>query len=261
MKVATQIIEQLILLIDNNGLQDGDRLPSERQLCQRLGVSRTSLREALQHMNSLGIVESRTGSGTYIKDRQKAHHDQPMGVLADKLADSLIVQTLTPLLDHDSRYRLDVQEARIVLEGGTAWYAAQRATPQDIEKIRFYYQQLSDSQAHGDTAQAATADANFHLAIAEASQNAVLLQMMKNVFHLLRHNVVLARRKIYTEHYDFDTLHAQHFAILKAIEQHDTEAARESVGTHIKFVIQQVTKIDEAMARQERISRLSALSL
>ncbi|MBP0656354.1 FCD domain-containing protein, partial [Mycobacterium tuberculosis] len=113
---------------------------------------------------------------------------------------------------------------------GTAWYAAQRATKQDIEKIRFYYEQLANSQAHGDTEQAAIADANFHLAIAEASQNAVLLQMMKNVFHLLRHNVVLARRKIYTEHYGFETLHTQHMAMMNAIIARDSELARKAVG-------------------------------
>ena len=56
MKVATQVIEQLISLIDREGLKNGDRLPAERQLCERLGVSRTALREALQQMNSVGIT-------------------------------------------------------------------------------------------------------------------------------------------------------------------------------------------------------------
>ena len=102
---------------------------------------------------------------------KKIKQNQPLVALSD----NLILQTLTPLLDADPLYRLDVQEARIVLEGGTAWYAAQRASKQDIEKIRFHYEQLANSQAHGDTEQAAIADANFHLAIAEASQNAVLL--------------------------------------------------------------------------------------
>lgn len=257
MKVATQVMEQLISLIDRQGLKNGDRLPAERKLCEQLGVSRTSLREAIQHLNGLGITESRTGSGTYVKDQQKSLNLQPMASLADTLAESLIVQTLTPLLDEDPLYRLDVQEARIILESGTAWYAAKRATEQDIQKIQYYYNQLTDSQAHADTEQAAAADANFHLAIAEASQNGVLLQMMKNVFHLLRHNVVLARRKIYTEHYGFDTLHSQHFAIMDAIATHNPDNARQAVSEHIDFVIQQVAKIDASIARRERVSRLS----
>lgn len=257
MKVATQAIQQLMVLITNQDLQNGTRLPAERQLCEQLGVSRTSLREAIQQMNSMGITESRTGSGTYIKDRQKIHPHQPLMALADNLSESLIVQTLTPLLEDDPLYRLDVQEARIILESGTAWYASQRATKQDIQKIQYYYQQLTDSQSDGNTEKAAIADANFHLAIAEASQNAVLLQMMKNVFHLLQHNVVMARRKIYTEHYGFDTLHAQHFAIMNAIATHDAEIARTAVTEHINFVIQQVAKIDASVARFERVSRIS----
>lgn len=256
-KVATQIIEKLIALIECEGYQDGERLPAERQLCEQLGVSRTSLREAIQQMNGIGITESRLGAGTFVKNRQLAHCHQPLERLADNLSESLILQTLTPLMEYDPLYRLDVQEARIILEGGTAWYAAQRATSADIDKIQFFYQQLSDSQAHADTAQAASADANFHLAIAEASHNAVLLQMMKNVFHLLRHNVVLARRKIYTKHYDFDKLHSQHFAIVQAIRQHDPEQARQTVGEHIEFVIQQVSKIEASEARQQRVSRLA----
>lgn len=257
MKVATQAMQQLIELIDRQGLQTGDRLPAERQLCEQLSVSRTSLRAAIQQMNGLGMTESRTGSGTYVKDRQKAVNVQTMASVADSLAESLIVQTLTPLLDEDPLYRLDVQEARIILESGTAWYAAKRATEQDIQKIQYYYNQITDSHAHADTEQAAAADANFHLTIAEASQNAVLLQMMKNVFHLLHHNVVLARRKIYTERYGFETLHSQHFAIMDAIATHNPDTARMAVSEHIDFVIQQVAKIDASVARRERVSRLS----
>ena len=259
MKVANQVAQQLLALIAQQGLNNGDRLPAERQLCEQLGVSRTALREAMQRLGSVGITETRIGSGTYVKDAQKARQAQPLEALANTLSDSLIVQTLTPLLDADPLYRLDVQEARIVLEGGTAWYAAQRATEQDIKKIRFYYDQLADSQAHGDTEQAAIADASFHLAIAEASHNAVLLQMMKNVFHLLRHNVVLARRKIYTERYGFDTLHSQHRTILQAISDHDADHARVAVGEHIDFVITQVSKIDASLARQQRVSRVVQL--
>ena len=133
MKVATQVIEQLISLIDREGLKNGDRLPAERHLCERLSVSRTALREAIQQMNSVGITESRIGSGTFVKDVQKIKQNQPLVALSD----NLILQTLTPLLDADPLYRLDVQEARIVLEGGTAWYAAQRASKQDIEKSAF----------------------------------------------------------------------------------------------------------------------------
>lgn len=256
MKVASQIVEKLLHLIAQQGLQVGERLPAERQLCALLGVSRPSLREAIQQLNSLGVTLSRTGAGTFVKDQRKALQLHASLTSGQTLNDHRLIETLAPLLEADPLYRLDVQEARVILEGGTAWYAAQRATDEDISKIRFYYNELAASQADGDTAQAAAADANFHLAIAEASHNVVLLQMMKNVFHLLQHNVVLARRKIYTKTYGFDTLHAQHLAVLEAIGRHDPDAAKAAVCEHIDFVVQQVGQIEAFEARLQRASRL-----
>lgn len=256
MKVASQIVEKLLDLIQTRQLKTGDRLPAERQLCELLNVSRPSLREAIQQLNSIGVTFSRMGAGTFVKDQQKALQLHATLRTGESLNDQLMIETLRPLLDTDPLYRLDVQEARVVLEGGTAWYAAQRATKDDIDKIRYYYDELSSSQAHGDTAQAAAADANFHLAIAEASHNVVLLQMMKNVFHLLQHNVVLARRKIYTKTYGFDTLHAQHLAVLDAINRREPETAKAAVCEHIDFVVQQVGQIDAFEARLQRVARL-----
>lgn len=256
MRVASQIVEKLLNLIQMQDLETGERLPAERQLCELLAVSRPSLREAIQQLNSIGVTESRTGAGTFVKDKRKALQLNASPTSGTSLSDQLLIETLTPLLDADPLYRLDVQEARVVLEGGTAWYAAQRATDEDIRKIRYYYDELAARQADGDTAQAAAADANFHLAIAEASHNVVLLQMMKNVFHLLQHNVVLARRKIYTKNYGFDTLHAQHLAVLEAISRHYPEAAKAAVCEHIDFVVQQVGQIDAFEARLQRASRL-----
>lgn len=81
------------------------------------------------------------------------------------------MQPLSNLIDEDPAYRFDVQEARMVLEGGTAWYAAQRATAEDLKNIRACYEQIAHFQILGDDDQAAITDAKFHLAIAEASHN------------------------------------------------------------------------------------------
>lgn len=102
-------------------MQVGDRLPAERKLCEQLGVSRSSLREALQHLVSQGMLVSRVGAGTYLQE------------LPNHWSQHHIVQPLSDLMDVDPEYRFDVQESRLILEGGTAWYAAQRATPDDIK--------------------------------------------------------------------------------------------------------------------------------
>ena len=247
MKVSDKVVQSLRSLIEKNHMQVGDRLPAERKLCEQLGVSRSSLREALQHLVSQGMLVSRVGAGTYLQE------------LPNHWSQHHIVQPLSDLMDVDPEYRFDVQESRLILEGGTAWYAAQRATPDDIKKIRQCYDQIAHYQLLGDDDEAARADARFHLAIAEASHNVVLIQLMRSLFDLLQFNVVLGRRKVYSEAHRFDQLQDQHFKVMAAIERRDPEAARQAVCGHIEFVIQQVRTIDEDEARQQRMSRLNRI--
>lgn len=247
MKVSDQVVKNLRMLIERNNMQVGDRLPAERKLCEQLGVSRSTLREALQQLISLGMLVSKVGAGTYLQQ------------LPNSWSQLQIVQPLSDLIDEDPSYRFDVQEARMVLEGGTAWYAAQRATEDDILKIREYYDQIAHFQSIGDADRASMADAYFHLAIAEASHNLVLIQVMRGFFDLLQYNVVLGRRKVYSESHRFDQLHDQHFKVMDAIERKDPEAARDAVCGHIEFVIQQVRSIDEEEARRQRASRLNRI--
>ncbi|QTD58847.1 MULTISPECIES: transcriptional regulator LldR [Acinetobacter] len=248
MKVSDKVVQDLRTLVEKNQMQVGDRLPAERKLCEQLGVSRSSLREAIQQLTSQGMLVSKVGAGTFLQQ------------LPTNWSQYQIVQPLSNLIDEDPAYRFDVQEARMVLEGGTAWYAAQRATAEDLKNIRACYEQIAHFQILGDDGQAAIADAKFHLAIAEASHNLVLIQMMRGLFDLLQYNVVLGRRKVYTEAHRFDQLHDQHFQVMDAIERQDPEAARSAVCGHIEFVVQQVRMIDEEDARRQRASRLNRIA-
>ncbi|TCB30250.1 transcriptional regulator LldR [Acinetobacter sp. ANC 4910] len=247
MKVSDKAVQSLRVLIEQSNMQVGDRLPAERKLCEQLGVSRSSLREAIQQLTSQSMLVSKVGAGTYLQQ------------LPSSWSQHQIVQPLSELIDEDPAYRFDVQEARIILEGGTAWHAALRATPEDIQHIRDCYDQITHFQSLGDDEQAARADANFHLAIAEASHNLVLIQVMRGVFDLLQFNVALGRRKVYSEAHRFDQLHEQHLQVIDAIERRDPEAARKAVCGHIEFVVQQVRSIDEEEARRQRSSRLNRI--
>ena len=247
MKVSDRVLQSLRHLIESQQMKVGDRLPAERKLCEHLGVSRSSLREAIQQLTSQGMLVSKVGAGTYLQQ------------LPSSWSQHQIVQPLSELIDEDPAYRFDVQEARIILEGGTAWHAALRATPEDIQHIRDCYDQITHFQSLGDDEQAARADANFHLAIAEASHNLVLIQVMRGVFDLLQFNVALGRRKVYSEAHRFDQLHEQHLQVIDAIERRDPEAARKAVCGHIEFVVQQVRSIDEEEARRQRSSRLNRI--
>ncbi|WP_010115088.1 transcriptional regulator LldR [Acinetobacter sp. P8-3-8] len=247
MKVSDKVVQNLRMLIEEKNMQVGERLPAERKLCEQLGVSRSSLREAISQLTSMGMLVSKVGAGTFLQQ------------LPVNWSQYQIVEPLSNLIDEDPAYRFDVQEARTILEGGSAWYAAKRATKEDIEKIRYYYDQITYFQSLGDDDQASKADAKFHLSIAEASHNLVLIQMMRGLFDLLQFNVVLGRRKVYSEARRFDQLHDQHFQVMDAIERHDPDAARDAVCGHIEFVVQQVRMIDEEEARRQRASRLNRI--
>lgn len=247
MKISDKVVQSLRMLIEENHMQVGDRLPAERKLCEQLGVSRSSLREAISQLSSTGMLVSKVGAGTFLQQ------------LPSNWSTYQIVEPLSNLIDEDPAYRFDVQEARMILEGGTAWYAAQRATAEDLENIRQCFDQISHFQSLGDDDQAAIADAKFHLAIAEASHNLVLIQMMRGLFDLLQYNVVLGRRKVYTEAKRYDQLYEQHFQVMDAIERKDPDAARKAVCGHIEFVVQQVRMIDEEEARRHRASRLNRI--
>ena len=247
MKVSDKVVQNLRMLIEEKNMQVGERLPAERKLCEQLSVSRSSLREAIAQLTSTGMLVSKVGAGTYLQQ------------LPVNWSQNQIVEPLSNLIDEDPAYRFDVQEARLILEGGSAWYAAKRATKEDLEKIRYCYDQITYFQSLGDDDKASLADAEFHLAIAEASHNLVLIQMMRGLFDLLQFNVVLGRRKVYTEAHRYDQLRDQHFQVMDAIERHDPEAAREAVCGHIEFVVQQVRMIDEEEARRQRASRLNRI--
>lgn len=242
--VTDRLMHKLATLIEAEGLTIGDRLPAERKLCDMLEISRASLREILSQLTAQGMLTKRIGSGSYLNQ------------LPSSWSMYSSMELLDSLVQQDPSYRFDVQEARAVLESGTAWYAAKRATEEDRQLIRQAYERLQYHQERHEDDLAAEADAEFHLAIAEASHNVVLIQLMRNVFKLLRYNVVLGRRKMYADSSRFDQLHLQHTDVLQAIERRDPEAASLAVRHHIEFVIQQVKEIDEADARYQRKHRL-----
>lgn len=244
MRLSDRIAEQLQALIATQGLQPGARLPAERQLAAELGVSRPSLREAIGKLASQGVLESRHGGGTYVR------------AAADDWTGAGIVAPLAALLGSLPEYGYDVLEVRHALEGATAWYAALRATEADKARIRAAYEAMLPFHGGDDPTQVSRRDAEYHLAIAEASHNAVLTQVMRGLFDLLHSNVSNSRRKMYTLPQTFEQLAAQHREVMQAILAGDAPAAREAVHRHLEFVHTTLRSLDEDEARLARFSRL-----
>ena len=249
MRVSDHITEQLCALIAQRHIQPGQRLPAERQLAEDLGVSRTALREAIQKLSSRGILESRVGAGTFVQSVsiQPSWHEQ-------------VITPLTPLVRDDPQYRYDVLETRQSLEASTAWHAAQRATAQDKARIQRSFDALLHFQHRQDTEAAAHADAQFHLAIAEASHNAVIVQVMRSLFELMRNTVSENRRLMFVQDHTkvLEQLTKQHQQLMQAIVDGEPELARSVISDHLNFVHDKLTQADADTARLQRLGRLSS---
>ena len=226
--------------IEEQQLEAGMKLPAERQLAVQLGVSRNSLREALAKLVSEGVLISRRGGGTFVRWQHEAWSEQN------------IVQPLKSLMADDPDYSFDILEARHAIEASTAWHAAMRATSADKEKIRLCFEATQSE----DPDLASQADVRFHLAIAEASHNVVLLQTMRGFFDVLQSSVKQSRQRMYLVPPVFSQLTEQHQAVLDAIVAGDADGARKAMMAHLSFVHTTIKQFDEDQARQARITRL-----
>jgi len=241
---ADPLVTRLRAYITEHQLEPGMRLPAERQLSAELGVSRSSLREAIQQLISSGMLISRRGGGTWIRQQLAPWSEQR------------IVEPIRQLLRDDPDYRYDILEARHAIEASTAWHAALRATDADKEKLQYAFDATLKLKESDDPDLAAQADVRFHLAIAEASHNVVLLQTMRGFFELLQSSVMQSRQRMYTQPAIFARLTEQHRGLLDAILAGDADAARQAAMQHLGFVHTTLKSLHEDEARKARITRL-----
>ena len=239
-RLSDEVASRVRALIEEQQLEADMKLPAERQLAVQLGVSRNSLREALAKLVSEGVLISRRGGGTFVRWQHEAWSEQN------------IVQPLKSLMADDPDYSFDILEARHAIEASTAWHAAMRATSADKEKIRLCFEATQSE----DPDLASQADVRFHLAIAEASHNVVLLQTMRGFFDVLQSSVKQSRQRMYLVPPVFSQLTEQHQAVLDAIVAGDADGARKAMMAHLSFVHTTIKQFDEDQARQARITRL-----
>ncbi|RMD49035.1 MAG: FCD domain-containing protein [Alphaproteobacteria bacterium] len=233
--VARQI-EELIL---RGILRPGERLPGERELAERLGVSRPSLREALTELEADGLVVTRPGSGVYV---------------AELLGPAFTPPLIRLFAEHDEAL-FDFIAFRRDLEGLAAERAALRGTDGDLEMIDAVFRRMEEAQSDRRAARAAELDAEFHLSIIEASHNIVLIHMMRAMFDLLRQGVLYNRQAVFRQRSRREALHEQHRAINAAIQSRDGPGARAAVTAHLDFV-EAALRDDLAAARRDEVARM-----
>ena len=244
-RLSDQIADQLEHMITDSGMTVGQRLPSERVLAERFNVSRPSLREAIRVLTSKGLVDSKQGGGTYIKQTT---------------IDAALTDPILNLVSNREDFFHDVLEVRHALDGQAAYYAASRATDDDRKKITAAYEEMIRLHVEGDDPmREALADATFHLTITESSHNVVLLHIMRSLFLLLQESIKHNLDKLYTIPRVHDPLTNQHHNLMDAVVKGDPDRARIAAQEHLVFVEETLHDISKEHDRHERYLRQASI--
>lgn len=213
--LSLEIMEEIENMIRSGKIKPGEALPSERELCAELGVSRPPIREALHALRALGIIDIHAGGGTYLR--------KDISVIKEHFKTKALLTKYTTI---------ELTEARTVIEVETVSLAIKRATDEDIDKIKFFMDKAE--QYHKiDTYKFLECDFDFHKAIAMASKNFVLAEMLEttrtllysiNAFNILEPGHPEAAVKM-------------HIKIFNAIKAKDEPLAKELMKEHIKTII------------------------
>lgn len=212
------IVNKLLALLKEKKLQPGDRLPSERELAERLQVSRPSLREALRALSIMHVVETRQGSGTYISSLEP-----------ERLVEHLdFVFALA-----DSTY-LSLFEARKVVEVGICGLAAERITAEEIARLEACLERslpgLTNAEIYFQ------ADVELHEIITEAASSPILSRIMTSISHL----ALASRQRTSVLPGIAQQVIEDHRAIVYALKRHDPDAARQAMYQHLEHVEQRL---------------------
>jgi len=221
-KLSQSVVRQIEELILRGILRPGERLPSERELSEKMGVSRPSLREALSDLQDRGLLTSKAGAGVFVAD-----------VLGSAFAPALVTLFAT----HDSAV-FDYISFRRDMEGLAAERAARLGTDTDLKVIDAIFKKMEVAQQKRNPAEEAALDADFHLAIIEASHNIIMLHMMRSMYELLREGVFYNRSVMFKQRMTRNHLLDQHRAINDALQERDPERAKAAIASHLDYVEQ-----------------------
>ncbi len=236
-KLSLAVVKQIELLILRGILRPGERLPSERELAERMGVSRPSLREAISDLQAQGLLTSKAGSGVYVAE-----------VLGSAFSPALI-----QLFSSHDEAVFDYLSFRRDMEGLAAERAARLGSDSDLKVVQTIMDKMETAHARNAAEDEAHLDAQFHMAIIEASHNVVMLHMMRSMFDLLRQGVFYNRQMMFNQRTTRDAILDQHRAINIALQARDPKGARQAVETHLRYV-------ENSMADQQKARRNEAIA-
>jgi GntR family transcriptional repressor for pyruvate dehydrogenase complex len=234
-RTADEAVRQIELLLLDGVLSSGDRLPSERELSERLDISRPVLRDALKELESRQLIVSRHGGGTYVAD----------------LIGQVFSNPVAELVSRHERATRDYLEYRRELEGYASELAATRSTAADRERLAAIIARMQTAHAAEDFGTELDTDIELHNAIGEAAHNIILMHTLRACYKLLSEGIFHHRRTIFQLPDARGKLLSQHEAIVAAIGAGDPGAARAAAEAHIDYVEQAAAEAVLVAERQQ----------
>jgi DNA-binding FadR family transcriptional regulator len=214
-KLADQVFERLLNLLESGELRPGDFVPSERELMRRFGVGRPVVREALQRLATLGVIEIQHGQ------RARLTRLAPATVL------ETVDRTVRHLLDQSPELRDSLREARLLFELGMVRIAARKADQSDLAALHGAWE--AQAAVKGKPTEFVAADIRFHQTIAAVARNPVFTAVSAALLQWLFERYPDLLRVPGLD----DLTLQEHARILEAISEHDEEGAAESMLRHL----------------------------
>lgn len=216
-KIYEQVADLLLEQIKSDEFKVGDKLPSIQKLATTYGVSVASIREALNALRTIGVIEIKQGYGTIVKQKEPTFFE-----IGEKFNS---LDQIKELL-----------ELRQIIESATVAKAAKMRTNEDLETMRHYLNEMEKAVSDGTSGE--EADLDFHLTIAKATNNSLLVDLMNNISELMKDSMKETRKIfIYSRQKTMEILQDEHEKIFNAIEQQDDELATQCMNTHLTTVI------------------------
>jgi GntR family transcriptional repressor for pyruvate dehydrogenase complex len=214
-RLYEQIVQQIDDSIRKGVLKEGDRLPAERELALQFGVSRTAVREAVKALIEKGLVEAHPGRGTFVTNGTSHSIQQTL---------DRVIKVGQP------EGTASLVEVRGILEPEIAALAAARATDENLSAMREAISVMEEARQDADAF--IEADLDFHLALAEAAANPLILSLIDSIVGLLREQ----RLRIFYVDGGPERGQYHHKRILEAVEHRDSQGAREAMRAHLRQV-------------------------
>lgn len=225
-RLYQDIVEQIRALMDGGELRPGDRLLPERDLAQRLQVSRVSVREAIRALEMMGVVEIRPGEGTFVRDRDS---DQ-------------VIRPLALFLAVERTSLLEMFEVRRIFETATASLAAERASDEEVADVLAALESMTAKINVRDSEKGEEFDIAFHYAIAEATHNPLLIKLFRTLQEEFGRAVSAARRQLYQGEDNPRRILEQHRKVYRAIKAHDPAKAAQAMLAHLTYAERELRK-------------------